>query len=84
MQKEAFFPAELWQDLPHITLTGGQLLHIEQHHGMVSYQPNQIVFDTSRGMLTVMGESLHVRKYTSTEAQLVGQIDAVLLKEQEG
>ena len=54
MQKEAFFPAELWQDLPHITLTGGQLLHIEQHHGMVSYQPNQIVFDTSRGMLTVM------------------------------
>ena len=84
MQRERFFPAELIRDLPHVPLTGDQMLSIEQHHGMVSYQPDCIMFRTSAGDLTVMGSDLSVSRYTECEAVLTGQISAVRFREAEG
>ena len=84
MQRERFFPAELIRDLPHVSLTGDQLLSVEQHHGMVSYQPDCVVFRTSTGELTVMGADLSVSRYSACEAVLTGHINAVQFREAEG
>ncbi len=84
MQHERFFPAELIHDLPYVSMTGNQLLCIEQHHGMVSYQPECVVFRTSAGDLTVMGTEISVSRYSACEAALSGCIHAVQFKADEG
>lgn len=83
MQKQAFFPAELLHDVPHLTMTGTTCLHVEQHHGMIGYQPDEVVFRTGCGLLTVLGSSLQVKRYTASDAELCGQIDAVSIRKDE-
>ena len=78
---DAFFPKELIHDIPYITLTGNSDLHIEQHRGMISYQPDDIIFETGCGLMKITGEQLVVIRYTASEAWLHGQIDAVIMKE---
>ena len=43
MQHE-FFPREVTSNVPRITLTGHERLHVEQHRGLIAYQPDEIVF----------------------------------------
>lgn len=71
------FPKEVTSDLPRMTLTGRELLHVEQHKGLVGYQPEEIVFRTSSGMLHVKGRTLCFRMYTAGEAVITGSIDSV-------
>ena len=80
MQRHAFFPPELIHDVPHLTMTGSTGLHVEQHRGLIGYQPEEIVFRTGCGLLTVLGSDLQVLRYTASEADLSGRIDAVSIR----
>lgn len=75
------FSPELMSDIPRIVLTGNKLVLIEQHRGLVSYQPDEIAMKTSLGLLKLQGSELRFRHYSGTEAVIHGEIDHVYLME---
>lgn len=75
--RDCLFPREVTADVPCMTLTGNERLHVEQHKGLMAYQTSEVIFRTSCGALKVTGEQLRFRLYTSQEAVVVGQIDGV-------
>ncbi len=79
MQNEPLFPREVTSDVPRMTLTGHELLHVEQHRGLVGYQPEEILFRTACGMLRVEGAALQFRTYTAGEAVIAGHIGSVTI-----
>lgn len=84
MDKGELFPKEVVSDAPRVTLTGAERVQVEQHKGLIAYQPEEVVFRVAMGRLTVRGEGLRFRLYTAGEAVLTGRIDGVSLGGQGG
>lgn len=84
MAEHELFPREVTSNVPHMTLTGTERLHVEQHRGLIAYQPEEIVFRTACGLMHVCGEQLHFRMYTSSEALISGQISGIHIDETGG
>ena len=78
MLEERLFPKEVVQDVPRITLIGHEYVQVEQHHGLAVYQPGTILFRTSQGQLRIDGHELRFRRYSASDALVVGEIDAIL------
>lgn len=79
MRGEGLFPLELTTDVPKISMTGKQLIHVEQHKGLMTYQEDEVAFRTSVGMLKIQGKDMHFKQYTATEAIISGEIGSVTL-----
>lgn len=77
MSEQELFPREVTTDVPCVTLTGREKLHVEQHRGLVAYQPDEICFRTACGLLRVTGTGLRFSMYTGAEAIIGGQITGV-------
>lgn len=75
--RDSLFPREVTTDVPRLTMTGSERLHVEQHKGLLAYQPQEVIFRTAVGQLKVTGEQLRFRMYTAQEAVVVGLIDSV-------
>ena len=80
MGERELFPKEVISNVPRVTLTGDERLHIEQHAGLIGYQADQVTFRTAQGMLRVEGDSLYFRLYTASEAVIGGNITGVVLE----
>ena len=78
------FPREVISDVPRITLTGRNMLHVEQHKGLVAYQHDHIELRTASGMLVVTGNGLVFSMYDAAEAVVTGEIDGVTLRQMGG
>lgn len=79
MEKGELFPKEVVSDMPRVTMTGNERVHVEQHKGLIAYQPEEVVFRVAAGRLTVTGKELRFRRYTSGEAILTGHVDGVAI-----
>lgn len=83
MQNE-LFPREVTSNVPRITLTGHERLHIEQHRGLIDYSPENIVLRTACGLMRVAGAGMGFSLYTAGEALITGRIDSVAFQQKEG
>lgn len=83
MQHE-LFPHEVISNVPRITLTGHERLHIEQHKGLIDYAPDNIVLRTSSGLMRIAGAGMYFSLYTAGEALITGRIDSVSFQQKEG
>lgn len=77
MMQQGIFPKEVTSRVPLITLTGHEQLHIEQHQGLVDYEPENIVLRSVCGLIRIAGAGMVFRLYTAAEALIVGRIDCV-------
>lgn len=77
MDGGTLFPREVTNKVPRLTLTGHELLEIEQHQGLVAYQPDLLQLRSSVGVLQVEGAGMCFRSYTGTEAVIAGRIDRI-------
>ncbi|MBQ7848702.1 MAG: YabP/YqfC family sporulation protein [Clostridia bacterium] len=84
MSEQELFPREVTTDVPCVTLTGREKLHVEQHQGLLSYQPDEICFQTSSGMLSISGSDLSFRMYTKKEAIIGGSITGITVLKKGG
>lgn len=75
------FPREVTSDLPRITLTGNERVQVEQHKGLVTYLPEEIVLLCSQGKIRVAGQGLQMKRYTTAEAVIVGEISGVWVED---
>ena len=80
---EPLFPKEVTGRVPRITLTGHELLHIEQHMGLSDYAEDNIIMRTSCGLIRIAGAGLGFTLYTAGEARIIGRIDRVEFQQQE-
>ena len=71
------FPREVTSNVPCITLTGRERLHVEQHRGLVDYEQDHIVLRTVVGLMRIAGAGMVFRLYNAQEAVIVGRIDSV-------
>lgn len=81
---EDIFPREVVSNVPRVTLTGHERLHVEQHRGLVDYVPEHIVLRTSCGLMDVAGAGMRFTLYTAGEAVITGRIDSVSFRRKEG
>lgn len=75
---DEIFPREVTSKVPLVTLTGRELLHVEQHRGLVDYEPENIVLRTVSGLMRVGGAGMIFRLYNAQEAIIAGRIDSVV------
>lgn len=84
MSENELFPKEVTSNVPRMTLTGRERLHVEQHRGVVAYQADEICFRTACGLLRITGQSLSFCMYTGAEAIISGSIRSVGYAEEGG
>ncbi|MGN0779523.1 MAG: YabP/YqfC family sporulation protein [Aristaeellaceae bacterium] len=77
--EERLFPAEVVGNVPRVTLTGRSEVDVEQHRGLSAYQPEEVVFRTACGSLRISGHELRLKRYTSCDAQITGEIACVTM-----
>lgn len=78
MQGE-LFPKDVVSNVPRITLIGHERLTVEQHRGLMDYNPEYIAFRSAVGLIRIAGAGMRFKEYTSAEAIVIGRIDSVSL-----
>lgn len=72
-------PPETLRAVPLIRLHGGYCILIENHRGMIAYDPASVCIKTKTGMLRVSGERLCISCMTQKTLELRGCIQKVEL-----
>lgn len=80
--QEQLFPREVTSNIPYVTLKGRELLHVEQHKGLVDYEPDNIVMRTSVGLMRIGGVGMVFQMYNAREAIVAGRIDTVVFDQE--
>lgn len=62
-----------------ISVYGGTGAHIEGHKGLGYMAPDEIVFKSKRGNLTIKGKELRISEISKTDAYVVGVITSVTM-----
>ena len=76
MEKEPFFPPEVTGGAFKVTLTGRGRAWVEQHQGLLGYTAEALC-RTKEGTLRTSGANLRFLRYSSSDAIVTGQIDAI-------
>lgn len=67
-------PQDILGNLPIVTVTGRQLVHIENYKGIIQYQNDIVRVQTKAGVLCVRGKRLSIDYYSSDEMRISGHI----------
>lgn len=70
-------PQDILLDMPRVTLIGSRQLHIENHRGVLSFTPEELLLALSRGQLRVGGSGLVIRSIMSEEISVEGEIASI-------
>lgn len=81
---EGLLPAEVVRDVPRVTMTGSDSVYVEQHKGLVAYQPEEVVFRTASGTLRIDGSELRLKRYTACDAMITGQMKNIAIEKANG
>ena len=74
-------PPELIAQVPRVTLEGNELLHVENHGGILDYQTHCIRVRTALGVLMIGGSGLCIRIMDRTKILIGGRIACVEYQE---
>lgn len=72
-------PKEVVLDLPQVSLVGNGFLKIENHRGIIEYQPELIRVNASRGEMAIRGKRLIIRTILPEEILISGKVAAIEL-----
>lgn len=67
-------PGDALFDVSRLTWIGRNQLHIENHLGLIRFQPSRLVIATLQGPLEITGQQLELQSMTSDEMFIVGAI----------
>lgn len=70
-------PGEVVRGLPLVTLTGNREVYVENHRGLLAYQPEQVLIKTGAGRLCIAGRGLCLRTMDREALLVCGQIDSL-------
>lgn len=67
-------PKDLKRGLAILTLFGDGEIHVQNHRGILSFDPDCIQILSREGRITLSGERLWIRYYDKEEIHIIGQI----------
>ncbi|NLA58609.1 MAG: sporulation protein YqfC [Firmicutes bacterium] len=70
-------PADVVLNLPRITITGNAQLLMENHKGIISYEPERIRIRTENGEAVITGSNLKIDSLFAGEIRVTGHIDGI-------
>jgi len=70
-------PPDVVLNYPRITITGSVQLLMENHKGLISYEPDRIRIRTEQGEAVITGSHLKIDSLLSSEIRINGHIDGV-------
>ncbi len=70
-------PKDILLDLPRITLLGNLRLVIENHRGLIQYDPAQIRVCLEKGEVILQGSNLNISLISGEEIVVDGQLKGV-------
>lgn len=73
----AGLPREAVMNVPSLRMTGQDQLIVENHQGLIAYNPSQIALRTTCGVLRVQGEDLHLNNVSPDQMMVTGRITGV-------
>ena len=74
MRLNGMLPAEATSGAMRVVLTAQSALLVEQHQGILSFDPSCIRLRTKNGYLTIDGQNLALSSYGAQDAAITGQI----------
>ena len=70
-------PRDAVRNLPRLTLMGPLELVVENHRGVLFFDPERVLVDVPGGCLEVSGQGLVIGRIDREELRLQGRIDTV-------
>lgn len=70
-------PKDIVMNLPKLTLIGNILMYLENHRGIIQYDPELIRINLMRGELRISGQNLIIRSIVFEEIVIEGRIDQI-------
>ncbi len=70
-------PEDVALDLPRVTILGGMQVTVENHRGIVSYDPCRVVVGMNGGRILITGEDLVLGCVQAEEISVTGLVAAV-------
>ncbi len=70
-------PADLVFDVPRLTLIGSFQLVVENHHGLLVFEPNRLVIGAGGGRIVVEGGDLGLAAVREGEIVVRGRITGI-------
>ena len=67
-------PGDALLDVSRLTWIGRNQLHIENHRGLIRFQPDRLVIATIEGSLEITGQQLELQSMSADEMFVVGVI----------
>lgn len=67
-------PGEGQLEMPHIQLVGNQWLQLENHHGIIAYEAQEVQISFNGGVLVVSGQELMIERVDREGICLTGKI----------
>jgi sporulation protein YqfC len=74
-------PRDVVLGLPLISLCGNRECNIDNHRGIISYEPEQIIIRTKLAPVRIRGTQLLVEYYTVSTIKMTGQIAEICFLE---
>lgn len=70
-------PEDVALDLPRVTILGAMQVTVENHRGIVSYEPSRVVVGSDAGRILITGEDLTLGCVQADEVSVTGRVAAV-------
>ncbi|NMB45202.1 MAG: sporulation protein YqfC [Firmicutes bacterium] len=70
-------PEDVVLDLTRITVTGNAQLLMENHKGILTYEPERIRIRTQQGETLITGRNLKIDSLFSSEMRITGSIASI-------
>ena len=70
-------PKDIVLDLPRISIVGDLQLLVENHRGLLEYDPERVVIGMNQGRLLVRGKELIIGAVHADEMTITGQLVAI-------
>lgn len=77
MSEALDLPDEITLDLPRVLLVGRLRMELENHRGLISYEPHAVVVGVAGGQLYISGGDLTIGEVTGEVIRISGRIDAL-------
>lgn len=67
-------PGDVVLDVARVTLVGSMELVVENHRGLVEYNPDRVVLNLPDGRMTIDGEELRIGFLSPDQLVLLGKV----------
>lgn len=73
-------PLDVTMDLPKVTIVGDLGVLIQNHRGLIRYDPGRIVVGVGSGQIVIAGRSLEIEEVSSEDMVVRGVIQSVQME----